>query len=166
MIFTILTKNDWRTGLPKSSGTPLYSPFLIRLTYQDNAPLSSPTVPILDEDSFGQQFLREFGEVVGEPWMVTTPPGTSARKRWTHWASTGSTNCRPKRLPSRYRSGGSPGSRVSSAGGFQIESGGVALSGEMKESVTVEHEASESSVTFTIPRLIVYGMSITYQRTD
>lgn len=39
----------------------------------------------------------------------------------------------------------------------------------MKESVTsvtVEHEASESRVTFTIPRLIVYGMSITYQRTD
>lgn len=32
----------------------------------------------------------------------------------------------------------------------------------MKEAVTVEHEASESSVTFTIPRLIVNGMSITY----
>ena len=34
----------------------------------------------------------------------------------------------------------------------------------MKEAVTVEHEASESTVTFTIPHLIVYGMGITYQR--
>ena len=50
--------------------------------------------------------------------------------------------------------------------GFQTDRGGVALSEEMKEAVTVEHEASESSVTFTIPHLIIYGMGITYQRTD
>ncbi len=50
-------------------------------------------------------------------------------------------------------------------GGFQIAR--VKWhSTEMKEAVTVEHEASESSVSFTIPRLIVYGLSITSAPTD
>lgn len=71
-----------KTGLPKSSGTPRYSPFLIRLSYQDNAPLSSPTVPRLDEDCFGQQFLREFGEVVGEPWMSSAGGFQIDRVEW------------------------------------------------------------------------------------
>ena len=37
---------------------------------------------------------------------------------------------------------------------------------EMKEAATLEHETNVSSVTFSIPRLIVYGMSIIYLRTD
>ena len=128
-----------------------------------------PIHPRIDVDDFGQQFLREFGEVVGEPWMVTDAPWHVRVRAWrpeavdalvVHWINYLQAEEAAVEIPIPI---GPLQAECRVPDGFQVDRVEWHYP-EMKGVVTLEYEASASSVTFCVPRLIVYGMSIIYLR--
>jgi hypothetical protein len=130
-----------------------------------------PIHPRLDVDEFGQQFLREFEESVGESLVLTDAPWHVRARAWrpetvealvVHWINYLQAEEAVIEIPIPI---GPIKAEVRLPDGFQVDRVEWHYP-EMKEAATLEHETNASSVTFSIPRLIVYGMSIIYLRTD
>ena len=135
----------------------------------DGLDAEMPIHPRIDVDDFGQQFLREFGEVVGEPWLITDAPWHVRVRAWrpdtvetlvVHWINYLQAEEPVVETPIPV---GPIEAECRVPDGFQVNRVEWHYP-EMKEAVTLEHEASAAGVTFSIPRLIVYGMSIVYLR--
>ena len=128
-----------------------------------------PIHPRIDVDEFGQQFLGKLVEVVAAKWLVTDAPWHVRVRAWrpdavealvVHWINYLQVEEVVVETPIPV---GPIEVECRMPDGFQIDRVEWHYP-EMKEAVALEHEVSGFGATFTIPRLIVYGMSIIYLR--
>jgi hypothetical protein len=126
-----------------------------------------PIFPKLEDDDFGQRFLGELEQLVGRPRLVTDAPWFVRVRAWQprnvdalviHWINYRQDEEAVIEIP---LPAGPLRADCEIPEGFQVE--GVEWHyPEMREPEALEHETSGRRVGFTIPRLIVYGMSVLY----
>ena len=136
----------------------------------DGLDAEMPIFPRLEDDDFGQQFLREFADFVGERLLVTDAPWFVRVRAWRpdtgnalvlHWinylqAEEAAIEIPIPVGPLQVQCRLPDNTRVERVEWHYPE---------MKTTATVELEeecesTDESVITFTIPRLIVYGMAV------
>ena len=128
-------------------------------------PQEMPIFPKLGDDNFGQRFLLELEQFVGRPWLVTDAPWFVRVRAWRpqdvdavviHWINYQQDEEAAIEIPLPV---GPLQAECEIPDGLQVERVEWHYP-EMREPVALEHEKSGSNVRFTIPRLIVYGMSV------
>ncbi|MBT4498792.1 MAG: hypothetical protein HOC74_13780 [Gemmatimonadetes bacterium] len=128
-----------------------------------------PVYPKLENDAFGQQFLKELEQFFGRSRLVTDAPWFVRVRAWRpqtvdalviHWINYQQDEEAAIEIPIPI---GPLRAEVEVPDGFQVERVEWHYP-EMREPLVLEHQTSEGNVSFAIPRLIVYGMSILYLR--
>lgn len=128
-----------------------------------------PIYPKLEDDDFGQQFLKELELFIGSPWLHTDAPWFVRVRAWrpktvnalvVHWINYLQDEEAAIEIPIPI---GPVQVSCELADGVQVERIEWRYP-EMREPVELEYEVSDSHVRFTIPRLIVYGMSVLHLR--
>jgi hypothetical protein len=124
-----------------------------------------PIFPMLENDDFGQRFLKELTQFAGRPRLVTDAPWFVRVRAWRpqqvdalviHWINYQQDEEAAIEIPIPV---GPMQAECEVPVGFQVERVEWHYP-EMREPVVLEHEARGPIVHFTIPRLIVYGMSV------
>ena len=128
-------------------------------------PQEMPIYPRLEEDPFGQRFLRELEEFVGRPRLVTDAPWFVRVRAWRprdvdavviHWINYRQDEEAAIEIPLPV---GPLQAECEVPAGFRVERVEWRYP-EMREPLLLEHQESGSAVRFMIPRLIAYGMSV------
>ena len=128
-----------------------------------------PIHPKLADDPFGQQFLQELGRLVDTPQLVTDAPWFVRVRAWrpttvdalvVHWINYRQDESAAIEIPLPL---GPIQASCRLPDGFQLERVGWHYP-EMREPLELEYTVNDGQVQFSIPRLIVYGMSILYLR--
>ena len=106
----------------------------------------------------------------GPGWSRTRPGSCGSapggRGRWMPWSFTGSTTGRTRRPPSKIPLPVGPlQAECEVPEGYRVERVEWRYP-EMREPVELEHEERGSTVRFTIPTLIVHGMSVLHLEAD
>lgn len=134
-------------------------------------PQEMPIFPKLEDDEFGQRFLKEFKQLAGPPRLVTDAPWFVRVRAWRphnvdalviHWINYRQDEEAVIEIPLPV---GPLQAECEIPDGYQVERVEWHYP-EMRESIVLEHEMNGSTVGFTIPRLIVYGMSVLYLRRE
>ena len=124
-----------------------------------------PVYPRLQNDPFGQRFLLELEEFLGRPRLVTDAPWFVRVRAWRpqavdavviHWINYRQDEEAAIEVPLPV---GPLRAECEVPDGFRVERVEWRYP-EMREPVLLEHQESGSTVRFTIPRLIVHGMSV------
>ena len=132
-------------------------------------PQEMPIFPRLEDDDFGQRFLKELEQFVGRPRLVTDAPWFVRVRAWCprgvdavviHWINYQQDEEAVIEIPIPV---GPLQAECEIPGGFKAERIEWHYP-EMREPVVLEHVNCGSNVRFAIPRLIVYGMSVLYLR--
>ena len=137
----------------------------VRDTFEFSPGAQIPRFPALAEDTFGQYFLRQVGELLGRNWLETDAPWHVRVRAWRpagesalvlHWVNYHQDEDAEVEVP--WPEGplqvrcALPATRAVE----RVEW----LYPEMGSAQTLEHTESEGLVSFAIPQLIVYGMSV------
>ena len=132
-------------------------------------PQEMPIFPRLEEDPFGQQFLRELEQLAGPPLLTTDAPWFVRVRAWlpqtsdalvVHWINYRQDEDAVIEIPIPV---GPLQAACRVPEGFAIERVEWRYP-EMKEAVMLECETSGNDVRFVIPSLVVYGMSMLHLR--
>ena len=124
-----------------------------------------PAYPRLQDDAFGQRFLVELQEFLGRPRLVTDAPWFVRVRAWRpravdavviHWINYRQDEEAAIEVPLPV---GPIMAECEVPEDFRVERVEWRHP-EMREPVVLEHEESGSTVRFTIPTLIVHGMSV------
>ena len=126
-----------------------------------------PVFPRLEDDPFGQRFLAELEDLLGRPRLVTDAPWFVRVRAWRpreveavviHWINYRQDEEAAIEVPLPV---GPIQAECEVPDGFRVERVEWRYP-EMREAAVLEHEESGSTVRFTIPTLIVHGMSVLY----
>ena len=132
-------------------------------------PQEMPVFPKLEDDDFGRRFLVELEQFIGRPWLVTDAPWFVRVRAWRphevdalviHWINYQQDEDAVIEIPLPV---GPLQADCEIPEGYQAERVEWHYP-EMREAVVLEHETRGGNIHFTIPRLIVYGMSVLYLR--
>ena len=124
-----------------------------------------PVYPKLEDDAFGQQFLKGLGQFFGRSRLITDAPWFVRVRAWRpqtmdalviHWINYQQDEEAAIEIPIPI---GPLQVECEVPDGFQVEQVEWHYP-EMREPLVLEHQTEEANVSFAIPRLIVYGMSV------
>ncbi len=124
-----------------------------------------PVYPMLADDPFGQRFLAELQRFVGRPRVVTDAPWFVRVRAWRpqdvdalvlHWINYRQDEESAVEIPIPV---GPLQAECVVPEGFLVERVEWRYP-EMREPRVLEHETRGSCIRFTIPRLVVHGMSV------
>lgn len=128
-----------------------------------------PVYPALADDAFGQEFLRQVAGLLGRDWLKTDAPWHVRVRAWLpaeepalvlHWVNYRQDEDAEVEVPWPV---GPLAVRCALPAGRAVERVEW-LYPEMGDVVTLPHTEREERIEFTIPQLIVYGMSAIYLR--
>lgn len=128
-------------------------------------PQEMPVFPRLEDDPFGQRFLAELEDLLGRPRLVTDAPWFVRVRAWRprrvdavviHWINYRQDEDAAIEVPMPV---GPIQAECAVPDGFRVERVGWRYP-EMREPEVLAHQERDSRVHFTIPRLIVHGMSV------
>lgn len=133
-------------------------------------PQEMPIFPMLEEDDFGQRFLVELEQFIGQPWLVTDAPWFVRVRAWRphdvdavviHWINYRQDEEAVIEIPLPV---GPLQAECEIPDGFSVDRVEWHYP-EMREPVVLEQDVHErqsgaTTVRFIIPALIVYGMSV------
>ena len=162
-------------GLPVGDGRTLYiedGPWQATTVPIDGLDGEMPIHPRLDQDPFGQQFLKQLTGFLRAPRLTTDAPWHVRVRAWRpqtqtvdalvlHWINYLQEEETAIEVPIPI---GPLQAECDLPAGCRVDRIEW-LYPEMPEPTLLEHEFEDSRVRFTIPRLIVYGMSVVYLRT-
>ena len=126
-----------------------------------------PKIPALEEDAFGQHFLRQVGELLSCSWLETDAPWHVRVRAWLpagesalvlHWVNYHQDEDAEVEVPWPE---GPIQVRCALPSNSTVERVEW-LYPEMGSARTLEHSERDGLVAFAIPQLIVYGMSVIY----
>ena len=167
----------WRGAPPEGSighversgsGSSLYlhdGPWTPETVPIKGIPQEMPIYPKLEDDDFGQRFLEELEALCGPPWLATDAPWFVRVRAWwpqgvdavvIHWINYQQDEEAVIEIPLPV---GPLRAECQIPDGSEVERVEWHYP-EMREPVVLEHECAGGNVRFTIPRLIVYGMSV------
>ncbi len=150
------------------SGSSLYlhdGPWTPEMVPIKGIPQEMPIYPKLEDDGFGQRFLEELEALCGPPWLATDAPWFVRVRAWwpqgvdavvIHWINYQQDEEAVIEIPLPV---GPLRAECQIPDGSEVERVEWHYP-EMREPVVLEHECAGGNVRFTIPRLIVYGMSV------
>ncbi|SVD55037.1 uncharacterized protein METZ01_LOCUS407891, partial [marine metagenome] len=126
-----------------------------------------PKIPVIEEDAFGQHFLRQVGELLSCSWLETDAPWHVRVRAWLpagesalvlHWVNYHQDEDAEVEVPWPE---GPLQVRCALPSNSTVERVEW-LYPEMGSARTLEHSERDGLVAFAIPQLIVYGMSVIY----
>lgn len=135
----------------------------------EGLPQEMPVYPRLEDDAFGQRFLAQLEKFLGRPRLVTDAPWFVRVRAWrpravdalvVHWINYRQDEEAAIEVPLPV---GPIQAECEVPEGFRVERVEWRYP-EMREPAVLEHEESGSTVRFTIPTLIVHGMSVLHLR--
>ncbi len=133
----------------------------------DGLDCEMPIYPRLDGDAFGQQFLKELATLPGTPRLATDAPWFVRVRGWrpqsvdalvVHWINYLQDEGAAVEIPIPI---GPLQVECEVPDGCRVERVEW-IYPEMREAAVLQHEEAGSKVRFSIPRLIVYGVSVLY----